>query len=339
MYFCPGLRARAAPRVQGVVGQVQGHVRQGLRGDPRDDPRRPEAARAASRRHRAVADQPARRARRDGSRRPAVAAARLRAPLGLAVRRREAPVRADGRGVRGVRLATPTTRSARLLDYLDESGQLDNTIIIVVSDNGASGEGGPNGSFNENKFFNGVPDTHRGEPRSTSTSSAAPSSYNHYNTGWAWAFDTPFPYWKRFAGYEGGIADPLHGRLAERDHGAGERAPPVHPRGRRRPDDVRPARHRAARGPQGLHAEPDRGRELRAARFSDPAAPGEETQFYSMLGHARDLPRGLAREHACTRRSPAGASSSSTSGSSTTSTEDRAQFAELAAEHPEKLRS
>src|ERR1044072_4202134 len=36
-----------------------------------------------------------------------------------------------------------------------------------------------------------------------------PTSYNHYNTGWAWAVDTPFPYWKRFAGYEGGVADPL----------------------------------------------------------------------------------------------------------------------------------
>ena len=61
----------------------------------------------------------------------------------------------------------------RLLDYLEDSGQLDNTIIVLVSDNGASGEGGPNGSVNENKFFNGVPGHDRGEPRSTSTSSAA----------------------------------------------------------------------------------------------------------------------------------------------------------------------
>ena len=47
----------------------------------------------------------------------------------------------------------------RLLDYLEAAGQLDNTIIVLVSDNGASGEGGPNGSVNENKFFNGIPDT------------------------------------------------------------------------------------------------------------------------------------------------------------------------------------
>ena len=46
----------------------------------------------------------------------------------------------------------------RLLDYLEESGQLDNTMIVLVSDNGASGEGGPNGSVNENAYFNGIPD-------------------------------------------------------------------------------------------------------------------------------------------------------------------------------------
>jgi arylsulfatase A-like enzyme len=57
----------------------------------------------------------------------------------------------------------------RLLDYLEESGQLGNTIIVVTSDNGASGEGGPNGSFNENKFFNQGRDRRR--PRADSASS------------------------------------------------------------------------------------------------------------------------------------------------------------------------
>ena len=46
----------------------------------------------------------------------------------------------------------------RLLDYLEESGQRENTMVIVVSDNGASGEGGPNGSINEMLFANGIPD-------------------------------------------------------------------------------------------------------------------------------------------------------------------------------------
>jgi arylsulfatase A-like enzyme len=104
-----------------------------------------------------------------------------------------------------------------LVDYLAESEQLDNTIIVVVSDNGASAEGGPNGSFNEVKFMNNVPDTIEANlPHLEALGS--PSTYNHYNTGWAWAFDTPFPYWKRFAGYEGGGGRPADHLLAGRHH-------------------------------------------------------------------------------------------------------------------------
>ena len=57
---------------------------------------------------------------------------------------------------------TLTTRLDGSWIISQESGQLENTIIVVVSDNGASGEGGPNGSFNENKFFNNIPDDNRG---------------------------------------------------------------------------------------------------------------------------------------------------------------------------------
>jgi arylsulfatase A-like enzyme len=45
-----------------------------------------------------------------------------------------------------------------LIDYLQESGQLDNTLVMYCADNGASGEGSPEGSVNENKFFNAYPD-------------------------------------------------------------------------------------------------------------------------------------------------------------------------------------
>jgi arylsulfatase len=96
----------------------------------------------------------------------------------------------------------------RLLDYLEDSGQLDNTIIVLVSDNGASGEGGPNGSVNENKFFNGLPDSMEAN-LAMLDELGSPTTYNHYPTGWAWAFNTPFKMWKRYANYEGGTADPL----------------------------------------------------------------------------------------------------------------------------------
>jgi arylsulfatase A-like enzyme len=95
----------------------------------------------------------------------------------------------------------------RLLAFLDESGQRDNTIIVFVSDNGASGEGGPNGSVNENKFFNGIPDEIE-DNLPFIDELGSPSTYNHYPVGWAWAFNTPFKMWKRY-NFEGGVADPL----------------------------------------------------------------------------------------------------------------------------------
>ncbi len=95
----------------------------------------------------------------------------------------------------------------RLLDYLEASGQLDNTIVVLVSDNGASGEGGPNGSVNENKFFNGIPDTIEENIKYLDVL-GGPETYNHYPTGWAWAFNTPFKMWKRY-NFEGGTADPM----------------------------------------------------------------------------------------------------------------------------------
>ncbi len=45
-----------------------------------------------------------------------------------------------------------------LLAFLKEIDEYDNTLIMLVSDNGSSAEGGPSGSVNENKFFNNVPD-------------------------------------------------------------------------------------------------------------------------------------------------------------------------------------
>jgi arylsulfatase A-like enzyme len=95
----------------------------------------------------------------------------------------------------------------RLLDFLEATGQLDNTIVVLVSDNGASGEGGPNGSVNESKFFNGIPDSIE-ENMKYLDELGSPATYNHYPVGWAWAFNTPFKMWKRY-NFEGGVADPL----------------------------------------------------------------------------------------------------------------------------------
>ncbi len=94
----------------------------------------------------------------------------------------------------------------RLLDYLEETGQRENTLVILVSDNGASGEGGPNGSVNENKLFNGIPDDIE-QNLAMLDDLGSPKTYNHYPNGWAMAFNTPFKMWKRYE-FNGGTSDP-----------------------------------------------------------------------------------------------------------------------------------
>jgi arylsulfatase A-like enzyme len=95
----------------------------------------------------------------------------------------------------------------RIIDYLEESGQLDNTLVIYCADNGASGEGSPNGSVNENKFFNSWPDDIE-ENLAMIDELGGPNTYNHYPTGWAVAFSTPYRMFKRYT-YQGGVCDPL----------------------------------------------------------------------------------------------------------------------------------
>jgi arylsulfatase A-like enzyme len=96
----------------------------------------------------------------------------------------------------------------RLLDYLEESGQLDNTLVLYAADNGTSGEGGPNGSVNENKFFNSWPDD-LAENLTMIDELGGPDCYNHFPTGWAVAWSTPFKMFKRYSEYSGGTCDPL----------------------------------------------------------------------------------------------------------------------------------
>ena len=96
----------------------------------------------------------------------------------------------------------------RIVDYLEETGQLDNTIIFYCADNGASGEGSPDGSVNENKFFNGYPDDLAENLAMIDTLGSA-DTYNHYPTGWAAAFSTPFQMFKRYSQYSGGTCDPM----------------------------------------------------------------------------------------------------------------------------------
>jgi arylsulfatase A-like enzyme len=96
----------------------------------------------------------------------------------------------------------------RIISYLEESGQLENTMVLYAADNGASGEGSPNGSVNENKIFNGYPDE-LSENMKLIDKLGGPDTYEHYPTGWAAATSTPFKMFKRYSEYSGGTCDPL----------------------------------------------------------------------------------------------------------------------------------
>lgn len=95
----------------------------------------------------------------------------------------------------------------RLLKFLERSGQLENTVIMVISDNGASAEGGPDGSINEMLFFNNAPESLEDNLKALDEL-GSPKYFNHYPWGWAWAGNSPFRRWKRET-YRGGASDPF----------------------------------------------------------------------------------------------------------------------------------
>jgi len=170
----------------------------------------------------------------------------------------------------------------RILDYLEEVGELDNTIIVVISDNGSSGEGGPNGSVNENKFFNGIPDTMEENMKFLDVL-GSPETYNHYCTGWASAFNTPYKMWKRYA-WNGGICDPFIVSWPQGIQAQGEiRDQYCHV------TDITPTIYEMLNldppeEVKGYTQFPLEGVSLTAS-FADADAPTKkETQFYTMLG-------------------------------------------------------
>jgi arylsulfatase A-like enzyme len=170
----------------------------------------------------------------------------------------------------------------RLLNYLEETGQRENTLVIVVSDNGASGEGGPDGSVNEMKFLNGIPDDLQ-ENLAKIEDLGGPKTYNHYPTGWAMAFNTPFKMWKRYE-FNGGTSDPCiiswpagiaaRGEIRDQYHHAIDIVPTIlDVLGVAPPDVIK-----------GFVQSSFDGVSMRYS-FDNPAGPtARKTQFYSMLG-------------------------------------------------------
>ena len=94
-----------------------------------------------------------------------------------------------------------------VVETLERIGELDNTLIFVTSDNGASGEGGLAGTFNETYVLNGLQTDLEANLRHMEHWGQW-DTYPHYHAGWAMAGNTPFRYFKQ-SEHRGGQHDPL----------------------------------------------------------------------------------------------------------------------------------
>lgn len=172
----------------------------------------------------------------------------------------------------------------RFIDFLDEIGRLDNTIFILLSDNGASQEGMATGLFDEYRYFNGIPeDVSEAVKRLDDIGTI--NSHCNYPWGWAMVGNTPNKWYKQNT-HGGGVRDPLiihwPAGIPEADRGA-----------------VRPQFHHAVditptlldllgveppSSVKGIKQMPMHGKSMRASIESATASSNHTTQYFEMAG-------------------------------------------------------
>src|SRR5215469_9262948 len=93
----------------------------------------------------------------------------------------------------------------RVIQQVEDMGQLDNTLIIYISgDNGSSAEGTPHGTPSEVMAFNGVDVPVADQLKYFYDAWGSDKTYPHMSVAWSWAFDTPFKWTKQIASHFGG---------------------------------------------------------------------------------------------------------------------------------------
>jgi arylsulfatase A-like enzyme len=92
----------------------------------------------------------------------------------------------------------------RLVQALDEMGEMENTLFLyIVGDNGSSAEGGPEGTYNEMMALNGIL-SDASQMKGHIDDWGSPNTFPHYAIGWAHAGNTPFQWTKQVASHFGG---------------------------------------------------------------------------------------------------------------------------------------
>lgn len=171
----------------------------------------------------------------------------------------------------------------RVVETLERIGELDNTLIIVTADNGASGEGGLAGTFNETYVLNGMQTPFDANMRNYDNWGQW-DSYPHYHAGWAMAGNTPFPYFKQ-SEHRGGQHDALvmhwpngikaKGEIRSQYHHISDIAPTImEAAGVERPDEY-----------HGIEQQPFTGVPMNYSFDNADAPNAKKRQYYEMFGN------------------------------------------------------
>lgn len=172
----------------------------------------------------------------------------------------------------------------RLLDAVKELPDAENTMVVyIVGDNGASSEGGPDGTLNEIMNLNGLP-SDIDDIMANIEKLGGPESEPHYPVGWAWAGNTPFQWVKQVASHLGGTRNPMViSWPAQIEHDAAQRTAFLHL------VDVVPTILEAANIPMpesvnGVGQKPLEGESFLAS-FTDPGYMGRTQQYFEVFSN------------------------------------------------------
>jgi arylsulfatase len=171
----------------------------------------------------------------------------------------------------------------RVVKELERIGELDNTLIFVTADNGASGEGGLAGTFNETYVLNGLQTSLEANLRAQ-PDWGRENTYPHYHAGWAMAGNTPFRYFKQ-SEHRGGQSDHLVVHWPKGIEAKGEIRPQYHHIADIAPTIMEAVGIEVPETYHGVKQQPMEGVSMLYS-FDDADAPNrKERQYYEMFGN------------------------------------------------------
>ncbi|MDA9983034.1 arylsulfatase, partial [Gammaproteobacteria bacterium] len=171
----------------------------------------------------------------------------------------------------------------RVVDTLKRIDELDNTLIFVTSDNGASGEGGLAGTFNETYVLNGLQTPFDASMRNLERWGQR-DTYPHYHAGWAMAGNTPFRYFKQ-AEHRGGQADALVVHWPNEIEGKGEIRNQYHHISDIAPTILKAAGIEMPDTYHGIPQQPFTGVAINYSFNNADAPNAKKRQYYEMFGN------------------------------------------------------